>query len=352
MKKRILALLLAAFLTAAVLPARAQAAGGEITVYNWGQYIDDGTDGTLDVLAEFTKETGIKVNYLTYDSNESLYTKLKTGGTTFDVIVPSDYMISKLKEEGMLEKLDFGNIPNYKYIDEAFKNQTYDPQNEYSVPYTWGTMGIIYNTKMVKGDIDSWSALFDPQYKGEILQFDNSRDAFATALFYLGYDVNTTDEAQIKEAYELLVKQKDIKQAYVMDEIYDKLELGEAAIGPYYAGDALMMMENNPDLRYVIPKEGSNWFVDAMCIPKGAKNKANGEAFINFMCETEIGKRNMDVTGYATPLKPVYDALDDELKNNEIMFPSAEVLSRCQVYTNLPKATLDLYSKYWTDLMS
>ena len=327
-------------------PAGNTESKGVVNVYNWGENIDE------SIFDDFEEQTGIEVNYRTYASNEILYSNLNMGGADYDVIIPSDYMISRMIEEDMLEKLDFANIPNFANIDDTYKNLAYDPANEYSVPYTWGTMGIIYNSSLIDEEIDSWSALFDPKYTGQVLQFDNSRDAFATALFYLGYDVNTTDEALLREAYDLLVTQKDVKQAYVMDEIYDKLELGEAAIGPYYAGDALMMMETNPDLRYVIPKEGSNWFVDAMCIPKGAENKANAEAFINFMCDPEIGARNMDVTGYATPLKPVFEALDEETRGNEIMFPSAEVIGRCQVYTNLPKATLDLYSKLWTDLMS
>lgn len=319
---------------------------GVVNVYNWGENIDE------SIFADFEKQTGIKVNYKTYQSNEQLYSVLNLGGADYDVIIPSDYMVSRMIDEGMLEKLDFKNIPNFKNISDQYKNLAYDAANEYSVPYTWGTVGIIYNSSLISDKIDSWSAMYDEKYKGQILQFDNSRDAFATALFYLGYDVNTTDKAQIAEANELLKKQKPLLQAYVMDEIYDKLELGEAAIGPYYAGDAVTMIENNPDLRFVIPKEGSNWFVDCMCIPKGAKNKANGEAFINFMCSTDVALSNMDVTGYATPVQTAFDELDEEAKGNPIMFPPKEELSRCQVYTNLPKETLDLYNDYWTKLKS
>ncbi|MEA5040144.1 MAG: spermidine/putrescine ABC transporter substrate-binding protein [Clostridiaceae bacterium] len=339
-------LALSALLTLAAGCSGAGESKGVVNVYNWGEYIDE------SIFTDFEKQTGIKVNYKTYQSNEQLYSVLSLGGSDYDVIIPSDYMVSRMIDEGMLEKLDFTNIPNFENVDGQYKNLAYDPTNEYSVPYMWGTVGLIYNTSVITDDIDSWSALFDEKYSGQILQFDNSRDAFATALLYLGYDVNTTDPSQIEEAYELLVKQKPIVQAYVMDEIYDKLELGEAAIGPYYAGDALSMMENNPDLRFVIPKEGSNWFVDCMCIPKGAKNKTNAEAFINFMCSDEITLRNMDVTGYATPVKTAFDQLDEETKSNEIMFPSADVLSRCQVYTNLPQQTLDLYNDYWTRLKS
>jgi spermidine/putrescine transport system substrate-binding protein len=317
-----------------------------VNVYNWGENIDE------SIFKIFEKQTGIKVNYTTYESNEQLYAVLKMGGTNYDVIIPSDYMISRLIEEGMLEKLDFNNIPNFDNIDERYKNLEYDPANEYSVPYTWGVVGLIYNTSMIDDEITSWGALFDPKYSGQILQFDNSRDAMATALFHLGYSVNTTDEAELNEAYELLVQQKTILQGYVMDQIYDKLEGGEAAIGPYYAGDALLMMENNPDLAFVVPEEGTNLFVDAMCIPKGAVNKENAELFINFMCDTDIALKNMAVTCYATPVRTAYEALDEETRSNEIMFPKDDVLNRCQIYKNLPQETLNLYDQLWVKLKS
>lgn len=315
-----------------------------VNVYNWGENIDE------DIFEIFEERTGIKVNFNTYDSNESLYSVLSMGGVSYDVIIPSDYMIARMIGEGMLEEINYDNIPNLANVDPQYLNLDYDPDNKYTVPYTWGTIGIIYNTAKITGPITSWGALFDPQYSGQILQFDNSRDAVATALLYLGYDINTTDELQIRDAYALLEEQKPILQGYVMDQIYDKLEGGEALIGPYYAGDAMMMMENNPDLAYVIPSEGSNWFVDCMCIPKGAANKANAEAFINFMCDTEIALMNMEVTGYATPLSTAYDELDEETRSNEIMFPSAETLSRCQIYINLSQATLALYDELWIKL--
>jgi len=347
-KKRILALLLAAFLTAAVLPARAQAAGGEITVYNWGQYIDDGTDGTLDVLAEFTKETGIKVNYLTYDSNESLYTKLKTGGTTFDVIVPSDYMISKLKEEGMLEKLDFGNIPNYKYIDEAFKNQTYDPQNEYSVPYTWGTVGLIYNTKYVSAsDASSWSCLWNANYAGKMLIFDNCRDSFAIAESMLGYSLNTEDSSELRACSDLLSTQKSLLQGYVMDQIFDKMERAEAWVAPYYAGDYLTMAEENPDLAFSFPKEGFNIFIDALCIPKGCQNKAGAEAFINFLCKPEISGQNLEYLGYSTPETEAKQYMSAEVTSSPIAYPDQETLARSESFSNLSVEATQEMNDLW-----
>ncbi|MBQ1250003.1 MAG: ABC transporter substrate-binding protein [Clostridia bacterium] len=317
-----------------------------VNVYNWGENIDE------SIFDDFEEETGIKVNYKVYESNEQLYSVLKQGGVNYDVIIPSDYMISRLIEEDMLEKIDMNNVPNISKIDPEYLNREFDPNQEYSVPYTWGVVGLIYNSTMVDEPVTSWKTLFDEKYAGQILQFDNSRDAMATALLALGYSVNTTDENELQEAFDLLVEQKDILQAYVMDTIYDKLESGEAAMGAYYAGDALTMMEINPDLRFCIPEEGTNFFVDAMCIPKGAANKTNAEYFIDFMCNTDIALRNMEVTGYATPSAEAYAELDEETQNNEILFPKHEVLEKCETYINLPAETLELYNDYWTKLKS
>ena len=322
--------------------------GREVNVCSWGEYID------TDLIGQFEKQTGIKVNYTTTESNETLYSLLKTGGSTYDVVVPSDYMLSRLIEEGMLEKLDFSNIPNFKLIGDDYKNLPYDPENLYSVPYTWGTTGIIYNTKMVTEPVDSWSILFDEKYKGEILMIDNPRDAFAVALSYLGYSINTTDKKELMEAYDLLVKQKDILQAYVMDQIFDKLEGGEAAMGVYYAGDFLSMKENNPDLAFAIPKEGANFFVDAMCVPKGARNKTEAEEWINFMCSYDASMANLDYIWYASPnpqvMKDYVAELDEETA--AVLNPSKEELSRCQMFVNLPKETLELYDELWVLLKS
>ena len=362
MKKRILSVLLLTFLLVSLLPTTALAAQNEITVYNWGQYISDGTDDSMDVIKEFEAETGIKVNYLTFDSNESMYTKLKTGGTSYDVIIPSDYMIAKLISEDMLEPIDFANTPNYQYIDDSFRDQAYDPTNAYSVPYTWGTLGIIYNSTMVDGDIDSWDAMFDEKYAGNVLMIRNSRDALAAALLDLGYDINTTDESQIREAYELLAdaKSKGVYQSFVMDEVFGKMEGSNAAIAMYYAGDYLTMLDNNPDLKFVVPKEGSNWFVDAMCVLKTAQHKEEAEAWINFIASTESNLANMDYIGYASPNLealegyPAYyeetygEPLDEE--RYEIMAAPDDVLARCELYTNLPADTLTLYNDLWTEL--
>lgn len=340
--KKTLALILSAALMLAVLPGCGSK--NVVNVYNWGEYIDQ------SIFEDFQKQTGITVNYQTFDSNESMYSMLSSGGGKYDVIIPSDYMISRMIEEDMLEKLDFNNIPNYEDVDPSLKDAAYDPENAYSVPYMWGTVGIIYNTAKIDNPVESWSALFNPDYTGQILMFDNSRDAVGIALKYLGYSYNTTDEAQITEAVELLMEQKPLLQGYVMDQIFDKLEGGEAAIGPYYAGDYITMVENNPDLAFCLPKEGSNLFVDAMCIPKGAENKANAEAFINFMCSTEVGLKNCEAIGYSTPLMSVREALPAEIKNNPVAYPSADVLSSCETFANLPQNILELYDSEWTRL--
>lgn len=317
---------------------------GSVNVYNWGEYMDE------DLNKVFTELTGIKVNYKTYDTNESLYSVLKGGGTSYDVVIPSDYMISRMIDEDMLEPLDFTGIPNFSDIDPKLKNPDYDPGNLYSVPYTWGTVGLIYDKTRVSGTIDSWDALFDPLYSGEILMFSNPRDAFGIALKRLGYSLNTTDEAQLQEAYQLLVQQKPLVQKYLMDEIFDKLEGGGAIMGPYYAGDAITMMEKNSDLAFCIPKEGTNKFVDAFCIPKSAKNKTAAEMYINFMCSTTAGAANTDITGYSTPLLSVYEELPEDIKNDGISYPDSDD-PRFEVFVNLPPETLSLYDQLWTDLL-
>lgn len=320
----------------------------EVNVYNWGEYIDE------SIFADFEKETGVKVNYNTFSSNETMYSVLKTGGSEYDVIIPSDYMISRLISENMLEKLDFANIPNNSLIDDQYKKLEYDPTGEYSVAYMSGVTGIIYNAAMITDTITSWDALFDARYTGQILMFDNPRDALGIALMDLGYSVNTTNAAELNKAYERLAGQKPLVQAYVMDQIFDKLESGEAAIGPYYAGDFLTMQENNPDLQFVVPDEGANRFVDAMCIPKGAQNKKNAELFINFMCSTDVAMKNTDFIWYTTANKEAaaeYAATLDE-ETAAVMFPSEDILSMSQIYINLPQDTLKLYDELWVKLKS
>lgn len=350
MKKNVFALVLALVmvlsLTLGLTGCGSSGTNGVVNVYNWGEYIDE------DLLTKFTEETGIKVNYETYADNESLYSKLSSGSADYDVIIPSDYMISRMISEDMLEPLDFDNIPNFQYIDDAYKGLEYDPDNQYSVAYTWGTVGIIYNTTMVDYVPDSWSVLWDEDLSGQILMFSNSRDALGIALKYLGYSQNTTDPAQITEATDLLIQQKPLVQAYVMDQIFDKLEGGEAAVGPYYAGDAITMIEENPDLAFVVPKEGTNLFVDAMCIPKGAQNKENAEAFINFLCDPENMAQNIEYIAYSSPSSAARELLSDDLKNSDICYPDQALLANTDTFINLPQDILDLYDSEWVRLMA
>lgn len=318
-----------------------------INVYNWGQYISDGSDGSIDVNREFEELTGIHVNYTTYDSNEVMYTKLKTGGSTYDVIIPSDYMIARLIDEDMLEKLDLDNIPNYANVDEAYKNTDYDPQNEYSVPYTWGTVGVIYNTKYVTETPDSWDILWDSKYSGKILMFDNPRDAFAIAEYKLGYSINSSDEKEFEACAEILSKQKPLVQNYVMDQIYEAMINEEAYVAPYYAGDFLQMQVDNEDLAFAFPKEGFNIFIDAACVPKGAQNKEAAEMYINFLCEPEISGQNLDYLGYSTPISAAKEYMDEETVASEIAYPSDETLSRATSFTFLDTATTQNMDKLW-----
>ena len=327
-----------------------------INVYNWGEYIsvDDG-EGGFDTNAEFEKLTGIKVIYSNFASNEELYAKLKSGGgAAYDVIIPSDYMIARLIAEDMLEQLDFANIPNISEIDPQYINPAYDPENLYSVPYTWNYFGLIYNKTMIDetDDIGSWNILWDEKFAGDILMFSNSRDAFAIAECILGYSLNTADPDKLREAADKLKDQKYLVQAYVMDEIYDKMGGGEAALAPYYAGDAVQMISDNPDLGFSSPREGTNLFVDAMCIPKGAKNKAAAEMYINFMCEALTSKMNCEYIGYGTPCVGAYEILDEEARENPITYPSQEVLDNSEVYAKLPDDANRLMDTLWTEILS
>ncbi|MGN0674954.1 MAG: PotD/PotF family extracellular solute-binding protein [Oscillospiraceae bacterium] len=328
--------------------------GISINVYNWGEYISDGSDeGTLNVNAEFTKLTGIKVNYTNYATNEELYAKLKGGGASYDIIIPSDYMISRMIKEDMIQPLDFKNIPNYKYIGEAYKNQAYDPDNAYSVPYTWGTVGIIYDTTLIEEENIDWDILWNEDYADRILMFDNPRDAFAIAEIRLGYSLNSEDPEELENAAELLKEQKKVVQAYVMDEIFDKMGAGEALIAPYYAGDAITLMDEYEDLGFVIPESGTNLFIDAMCIPSGARQKEAAEMYINFMCEPDIAYATTSYIGYSTPNTAAYEMLDDEIKNDGISYLDEEYLAQnTTVFRNLSDEANQKMQDLWTELKS
>ncbi len=319
-----------------------------LNVYNWGQYISDGTDGYIDVIAEFEKKyPNIKVNYLTYDSNETLYTKLKTGGASYDVIIPSDYMIEKLIREDMLLELDLDNIPNYSLIDDSFKNMEYDPEGKYSVPYTWGYVGIIYNSDYVnEEDATGWELLWNTTYAGKILMFDNCRDSFAITEAMLGYSVNTEDEEELNAVTEKLKEQKNLVQSYVMDQIFGAMERSEAWIAPYYAGDYLMMAEENESLKFIAP-EGYNLFVDAACIPSCAEHQYEAELFINFLCEPEISGPNLEYLGYSTPISAAKEYMDPDAASNEIAYPDDVQLSKGQSFTALSTEGNQLMNELW-----
>ncbi len=352
MKKKLFLFCLLLLLQVFALPAQAEAYDPTVTlnVYNWGEYISNGTEGSLDVNAEFTRRTGIQVNYTTFDSNESLYSKLAGGGADYDIIIPSDYMISKLLNEGMLAELDFDNIPNFQYIDEQFRDPDYDPGCAHSVPYTWGVVGLFYNTDYIEEDITSWEALWDPKYAGEILMFDNPRDAFAIAQMRLGQSLNTTDPEEWRAAADLLKEQKPLTQAYVMDQIFNKMESGEAWIAPYYSGDAALLVENNDKIQFVIPEEGTNYFVDAICIPATSTHKREAEEYINFLCDPEIAGANMDYVGYSTPETAAKEYLDPEVVESPLRYPDAETLARTEVFTNLPDDVSKLVDTLWAEV--
>ena len=319
--------------------------GTILNVYNWGEYIDD---EELDVVSEFERLTGCDVNYTTFESNENMYSKLSGGGVSYDIIIPSDYMVERLLSEDMLLPLDYSNIPNYeKYFDnEKYGYLVENGISDYAVIYNIGTTILIYNKNMVTEKPDSWKVLWDEQYKGKVLMFNNPRDSFAIAQFVLGQSINNTEKAQWDAAADLLMEQrKNVKPEYVMDEVFIKMESGEYAFATYYAGDYELMVENNPDLGFVFPKEGVNTFYDAMCIPSASQNKKGAEAFINFMLEPEVALANAEYIYYATPNKAVLQNEDYSLIDSEAVYP--EALQNTQAFHNLPTDTLQYMNSLW-----
>lgn len=314
-----------------------------LNVYNWGDYIDE------KVISDFEKKYNIKVNYETFTTNEDMYIKLKAGGSHYDVIIPSDYMIKRMIDEDLLAKLDFGNIPNYKYIADQFKNLDFDPNNEYSVPYMWGTVGILYNTKMIQEQIDSWTVLWDQKYSKQILMLDSQRDSIGITLKMLGYSLNSKDTNELEQAKKALIEQKPLVLAYVVDEGKDKMIAGEAALAVVWSGDAINCIRENPDLTYVIPKEGSNLWFDSMVIPKNARNKKEAELFINFMCETDIAYRNADYIGYASPHTEAVKKLPTEIANDHRAYPPMEELTNCEVFVDLGSVIKE-FDRIWTEI--
>lgn len=325
--------------------------GTTINVFNWGENISDGSDGSLDINKEFEDKYGINVNYTNYDSNEAMYAKLKSGAVSYDIIIPSDYMIERLINEDMLKKLDFSKIPNYSNIDPKYKDMFFDPNNEYSVPYTVGTVGLIYNKTMVDEVPDSWAVMWDENYKDDILTFNNPRDAFMIAQMLLGQDLNSTNKDDWDAAKDKLVEQMKIVQGRVMDEIYVKMPGENAAIAPYYAGDFLSMKAANDNLELVYPKEGTNVFVDSMCVPSNSQNFDAAMAYINFILEPEVGLANAEYICYASPNMAVVNNEEYSLKDSEILYPSDEVMSKTQYYHDLDPDIRSYYESLWEEVI-
>lgn len=324
---------------------------GELYVYNYGEYFDP------DALAQFEEETGIKVTYDEYETNEVMYPIIANGAAQYDLVCPSDYMVQRMISEGMLEKINFDNVPNIKYVDQVYRDAAkgFDSANEYSVPYLWGTVGILYNKTMVKEPVDSWGILWDTKYKDNILMQKSVRDAFGITLKYLGHSLNSTDEKELEGAKQKLIQQKQsgVVQAYVVDEVRDKMIGNEAAIGVIYSGEALTCQSENPDLEYVIPKEGSNLWIDAWVIPKGAKNKENAEKFLDFLCRPEIAKMNFDYITYSIPNSEGRKLIEEEeYRNSTIAFPELASLTNCETLQYLGPDVDDIYNQKWKEVMA
>ncbi len=328
---------------------RSVSGDNQVIVYNWGEYLDP------EVITMFEEETGISVVYEEYETNEIMYPKVQSGAIAYDVVCPSDYMIQRMIENDLLAEINFDHIPNIKNIGTQYMEQSrqFDAENKYSVPYCWGTVGILYNKKMVKEPIDSWSVLWDETYKDNILMQDSVRDAFAVALKYLGYSLNSTDLDELEAAKALLIEQKPLVQAYVIDQVRDKMIGNEAAIGVIYSGEAIYTQLENPDLEYVIPKEGSNVWIDSWVIPKNAKHKENAEAFINFLCRPDIAKMNFDYITYSTPNIEARKLIEDPaIRNSTIAFPDASELERCETFQFLGDENDVLYNELWREIKS
>jgi len=321
----------------------------QVIVYNWGEYMDP------DVITQFEEETGIHVVYEEFETNEIMYPKIKSQSIAYDVVCPSDYMIQRMIENDLLAPLDYDNIPNISNIDSTYleESRQFDPSLSYSVPYCWGTVGILYNKTMVSDPVDSWSILWNDKYKNNILMQDSVRDAMGITLKYLGYSLNTTDVSQLEEARDLLIRQKPLVQAYVIDQVRDKMIGNEAALGVIYSGEAIFCQEENPNLEYVIPKEGSNIWIDSWVIPKNAQHKANAEAFINFLCRGDIALKNFEYITYSTPNKAAREMIDDPLiRDSDVAFPDPSELVNCETYRYLGDENDALYNEMWREVKS
>jgi len=349
--KKLTVVLLCAGLAASFLTGCGKEAGtnGDVYVYNWGEYIDP------DVLTMFEEETGINVIYDEFETNEIMYPKVAAGASKYDAICPSDYMIEKMLQNDLLAEIDFDNVPNIKNIGESYleQAQAFDPENKYAVPYCWGTVGILYNKTMVSEPVTSWDILWDEKYKDNILMQDSVRDAFMVALKKLSYSANTTDEEELNEAKDLLITQKPLVQAYVIDQVRDKMIGGEAALGVIYSGEAIYTQRENPDLEYVIPEEGTNLWIDAWVIPKNAPNKENAEKFINFLCREDIALKNFEYITYSTPNVAAQALIEDEdIKNSPVAFPDLTQYHNLETFSYLGEDADELYNKLWKEVKS
>ena len=316
-----------------------------LNVFNWGDYID------TDTIRQFEEETGIDVVYQLYETNEDMYAKMKS--SSFDVIFPSDYMVERLIREKRVQPINWDNIPNVKNIDPRFLNRSYDPDSAYSVPYTWGTMGILYNTTMVDEAPTSWQTLMDPAYTMDMLMLNSPRDTLGIALIMTGHGLNSTDPADIEDAKQLLIEQKPMVLAYVVDEVKDKMIAGEAAVALVWSGDATYCMDENDELDYVVPEEGSNIFFDAICIPSDAKNVSGAEKFIDFLCRGDIAAKNYEYVGYAIPNTAAIEILGaEEYNTSPVNNPPQEILDKCEVFRYLPQEEQELYDRAWTEIIS
>ncbi len=327
-----------------------QLSGTTLNVYNWGEYISDGSYELMDVNKEFERLTGIKINYTTFESNETMYSQLKSGGVSYDIVVPSDYMIERLINEDMLRKIDTSALSNYDLIDQSYKGLFFDENEEYTVPFNVGMVGIIYNKRLIKNIEHSWQVLWDGKYKNQTLNFNNPRDAFMTAQMLLSQDLNTTDKKDWDKAAELLKKQKANLQSYVMDEVYGKMETGEAAIAPYYAGDYLTMLEVNDDLGFFYPEEGTNIFIDSLCVPKSAQNYEAALLYLNFLMEPEVALANAEYIGYASPNTAVIENKDYYYYSNEYLYPKQEDMPPVQYYHDIKPSIRKYYEELWLDI--
>ena len=373
MKKRVFAISMASLTAASALlsgcgasgntgasgtdsAASGSADGGELYVYNWGEYIDE------DVISQFEEETGITVVYDLFETNEEMYPVIEAGAVNYDVVCPSDYMIQKMRENDLLAELNFDNIPNIDQIDPAYMemSQAFDPENKYSVPYCWGTVGILYNTKLLDElgvpAPTKWADLWDERLSGEILMQDSVRDAFMVALKKDGYSMNSESKDELEQAKQELIDQKPLVQAYVIDQVRDKMIGGEAAVGVIYSGEMLYIQDEvaslglDYDLEYVIPEEGTNLWLDSWVIPKNAKNKENAEKWIDFMCRPEIAKANFEYITYPTPNKGAFELLDEDMQNNKAVFPDIDSLKNSEVYKYLGDETDAVYNELWKEV--